>query len=78
MSGTITWDAVLARRLRRQFLAGPGAAGAVEAVRAVGAIHAQMMPAAEVSIGIRGASLTAADVRRELWGRRRLVHSRAV
>jgi Winged helix DNA-binding domain len=45
----------------------------VAVVRAVGGIHAQMLPAAELSIGIRLESATRADVRRELWERRSLV-----
>jgi hypothetical protein len=45
----------------------------VEVVRAVCGIHAQMMPAAELSAGVRLAEGTRQDVRLALWQERRLV-----
>jgi hypothetical protein len=45
----------------------------VEVVREVGGIHAQMMPAAEISIGVRVTGVTREDIRAELWQRRSLV-----
>jgi hypothetical protein len=45
----------------------------VEVVRSVCGIHAQMMPAAELSIGVRVAGVTRQEVRVELWQRRGLV-----
>jgi hypothetical protein len=45
----------------------------VEVVRAVAGIHAQMLPAAELSLGVRLTNATRQDVRAELWQRRRLV-----
>jgi hypothetical protein len=45
----------------------------VEVVRAVCGIHAQLMPAAELSVGVRVAEVTRQEVREELWQRRGLV-----
>ena len=73
----LSWDAVLARRLARQWLAAP--AEGVPIADVVGAMcgaHAQVMSAAEVSIGIRLAGTTRQDVRAALWQERRLVKTR--
>jgi Winged helix DNA-binding domain len=71
---SLTWPEVWGRRLARHALLAPRAKeDLVEVVRAVCGIHAQMMPAAEVSIGVRVAGVTGQDVREELWQRRSLV-----
>ncbi|MEU0741717.1 winged helix DNA-binding domain-containing protein [Streptomyces sp. NPDC006134] len=71
----ITWAAASARRLERQFLAiSPAAPGAplADVVGAMLAAHAQVLSAAEVSVGVRAdAGVTRADVRAALWGAER-------
>jgi Winged helix DNA-binding domain len=70
----LTWSGVTARRMARHALAEPatdldpaGAAGLL-----CGA-HAQVLSAAELSIGRRIAGAARADVQRALWGERTLV-----
>jgi hypothetical protein len=71
---SLTWPEVWRRRLDRHSLLAPTEPDQmVEVVRAVSGIHAQMMPAAELSIGIRVQGVTQADVRNALWERRSLV-----
>src|SRR5579859_4980023 len=69
-----TWRAVGARRLARHALLAPApAARLVEVAGAVCGVHAQVMPAAEVSLGMRVAGVTRQDIRAALWETRRLV-----
>jgi hypothetical protein len=71
---TLPWSGVCGRRLARQGLAAP--AGAEQLVDQVGAMcgaHAQVMAAAELSVGLRVAGTTRQDVRRALWEDRTLV-----
>ncbi|MFJ4976170.1 winged helix DNA-binding domain-containing protein [Streptomyces coeruleorubidus] len=68
----ITWDAASARRAERQFLAGTGTPVA-EVVGAMMGAHAQVLSAAEVSVGVRTSTLTRADVRAALWDERSLI-----
>ncbi|PWT70371.1 MAG: hypothetical protein C5B60_12245 [Chloroflexi bacterium] len=71
---SLTWKDVWSRRLSQHALVAPRPKEElVEVVRAVAGIHAQMLPAAELSIGVRLADATRQDVRAELWQRRRLV-----
>lgn len=71
---TLTWEQVWARRLAKSGLLVPAPReGIVDAVRAVCGIHAQVMPAAELSAGIRIAGITRQDVRDALWRDRTLV-----
>lgn len=68
---TVTWSAANARRMERQFLrtpAGPGEAGPAEVVDAMLAAQAQVMSAAELSVGLRMDGVTRQDVRDALWG----------
>jgi hypothetical protein len=68
------WDEVRARRLARSSLADRvGADRLVEVVRDLGGIHAQVQASAELQLATRVDGLTQADVREELWERRRLV-----
>ncbi|MFI6600917.1 winged helix DNA-binding domain-containing protein [Nonomuraea sp. NPDC050536] len=76
----MTWAEVSARRLERQGLGTPykgiddnrgGAAAGV--VGAMCGAHAQVMSAAEVSVGMRLEGATRADVREALWSDRSLV-----
>ena len=71
----LSWAEVCARRLERHRLATPSAeARPADVVRAMGgAAHAQVMPAAELSIGLRTTGATRADVRHALWAERSLV-----
>jgi hypothetical protein len=71
----IRWDAVSARRAERQFLAGPAAPGTpvAEVVGAMRGAHAQVLSAAEVSVGMRTDGVTRADVRAALWEERSLI-----
>jgi hypothetical protein len=65
---TASWADVCARRLVRHSLDVPASAGRMaEVVGAMGGAHAQVMSAAELSIGLRTAGTTRADVRRALW-----------
>lgn len=68
---TVTWSAANARRMERQFLrtlAKPGEAGPAEVVDAMLAAQAQVMSAAELSVGLRMDGATRQDVRAALWG----------
>ncbi|MFH8495453.1 winged helix DNA-binding domain-containing protein [Streptomyces coeruleorubidus] len=74
----ITWDAASGRRAERQFLtgpAGPTGSGApvAEVVGAMMGAHAQVLSAAELSVGVRTSTLTRADVRAALWDERSLI-----
>lgn len=72
---SITWDAAGARRAERQFLAGPAGTGVplAEVAGAMLGVHAQVLSAAELSLGMRTDGVTRADVRSALWGDRSLV-----
>ncbi|MEW2611573.1 winged helix DNA-binding domain-containing protein [Streptomyces sp. NPDC047880] len=71
----ITWAAASARRAERQFLARPAPAGTpvAEVVDAMLGAHAQVLSAAELSVGMRTDGATRADVRAALWDDRSLV-----
>ena len=64
MTTTITWNEASARRLERQFLATPADSGTpvAEVVGAMLGAHAQVLSAAEVSVGVRADTVTRADV----------------
>ncbi|MFD4275926.1 winged helix DNA-binding domain-containing protein [Streptomyces cyaneofuscatus] len=65
---TVTWPEANARRLARQHLSGPvPGLSPAEAVGAMLGTHAQVLSAAELSVGLRGAGLTRTDVRTALW-----------
>jgi Winged helix DNA-binding domain len=70
----LTWSGVTARRMARHALAEPAAGLRPDAIAGVlcGA-HAQLLGAAELSIGRRIAGATRIDVRRALWEERTLV-----
>ena len=71
----LSWAEVCARRLERHGLAAPlPRARPAEVVRAMGGVaHAQVLSAAELSIGLRTTGVTRADVRDALWTDRSLV-----
>ncbi|HJT54887.1 MAG TPA: winged helix DNA-binding domain-containing protein [Ktedonobacteraceae bacterium] len=71
---SLSWKDVWGRRLTRHALLAPRPKESmVEVVRAVCGIHAQMLPAAELSVGVRLDGGTRQDVRAELWQQRGLV-----
>jgi hypothetical protein len=53
MTPTLTWDAVLAWRMRRQFLAKPTGAGPVAVVRRLCGVQAQVASSAEAAVAVR-------------------------
>src|SRR5262245_57575710 len=70
----LTWDQVRARRMARHALLEPVPADRlVQVAAAMCGVHAQVMSAAETSVGIRVAGVTRLDVRRALWDDRTLV-----
>jgi len=65
----VSWQQASARRMERSGLSQPLAdAGVEDVVRAMHGTHAQVMSAAEISIALRTADATRADVRAALWG----------
>lgn len=69
----VTWDQASARRLTRAGLAAPLTGDVVRTVAAMAGAHAQVMSAAEVSVGMRTAEAVAGDVPEALWESRTLV-----
>ena len=70
----LTWNAALTRRLARHHLLRPAPRSRLaDVVSELCGIHAQVMPSAEVSLGLRIARFTARDLADSLWERRELV-----
>ncbi|MCA2222045.1 winged helix DNA-binding domain-containing protein [Nonomuraea aurantiaca] len=70
----MSWSQVSARRLARHGLAAPAKdATPADMVTAMCGAHAQVMSAAELSIGLRLDGVTRTGVREALWGERTLV-----
>ena len=70
----LTWSGVTARRMARHALAEPATdLGPADIAGLLCGAHAQVLSAAELSIGRRIAGATRADVRRALWEQRTLV-----
>jgi hypothetical protein len=72
----LTWPGVSARRLARNHLVAPSPGDPARVAADLLGVHAQVMSAAEVSIGIRCADVTRTAVRDALWTARTLVKSR--
>ena len=73
-SVSLTWSAVTARRMARVALTQPSAELDPAGVAAVlCGVHAQLLTAAELSVGRRIAGATCTDVQRALWQDRTLV-----
>jgi len=73
-TASLSWDAVAARRMARHALTEPAAdLGPAEIAGVLCGAHAQVLSAAELSIGRRIAGATRADVQRALWDDRTLV-----
>jgi len=70
----LTWSGVVARRIARHALAEPAAdLSPADVARMLCGAHAQVLSAAELSIGRRIAGATRADVRYALWEDRTLI-----
>jgi hypothetical protein len=70
----VTWDGATARRMARSHLTEPATdARPADIATALVGVHAQILSAAELSIGRRIAGATRADVSRALWQERSLV-----
>jgi len=70
----LTWNGVTARRMARNGLTEPATdLGLADIARVMCGAHAQVLSAAELSIGRRLAGATRADVQRALWDDRTLV-----
>ena len=71
---SLTWSGVTARRMARHALASPASdLGPADIARVMCGAHAQVLSAAEFSIGRRIAGATRTDVQRALWDDRTLV-----
>ena len=69
-----SWAQVCARRLDRHRLSAPARdAGPADIAATICGAHAQVLSAAELSIGLRLAGATRADIRGALWTERTLV-----
>jgi len=69
----LSWSQVCARRLRRHGLTEPFTGGPADVVSAVAGTHAQVMSAAELSIGLRLPDATRQTVRDAVWDTHELV-----
>lgn len=69
----LSWPDVWGRRLDRHGLSTPVRGRPVDAVAAMCGAHAQVLSAAELSVGLRVAGVTRNDVRQALWGERSLI-----
>ncbi|HUP26821.1 MAG TPA: winged helix DNA-binding domain-containing protein [Chloroflexia bacterium] len=73
----LSWPQVCARRLERQGLAAPfESSGVADVAGAMCGAHAQIMIAAELSIGLRMSGVTRRDVQQALWVEHSLVKTR--
>ena len=73
-AASLTWSGVTSRRMARQALIEPATdLSPAEVAGVLCGAHAQVLSAAELSIGRRIAGATRADVRRALWEDRTLV-----
>src|SRR5437879_7382171 len=71
---SLTWRAALARRLARHHLITPAPrTRLVDVVSALCGVHAQVMPSAVLSLGLRVRGFTERDLAGALWERRELV-----
>ena len=71
---TLTWSGVTARRMARHALTEPATDRSLaEVAGALCGVHAQVLSAAELSIGRRVAGATRADLRQALWEERSLI-----
>jgi hypothetical protein len=70
----LSWSEIWARRLDRHALSAPAeGAGPAKIVASICGAHAQLLSAAELSIGLRLAEITRADVHHALWAEHSLI-----
>ena len=69
MPARLTWDRVLAWRMRRQFLSEAATGEALEVLRRLSGVQAQVVSAAEMAVGVRLAPERAGAAAGELAGR---------
>ncbi|MFG2334642.1 winged helix DNA-binding domain-containing protein [Streptomyces sp. NPDC048604] len=69
----VTWAGADTRRIHRQFLDEPADAAPADVAAATLGAHAQILSAAELSLALRTASATRAEVRAALWDEGSLV-----
>ncbi|MFF2007959.1 winged helix DNA-binding domain-containing protein [Streptomyces sp. NPDC058195] len=72
-TAAVTWSAANARRMERQGLTAPTALSPAGVVGTLLGAHAQVLSAAELSVGLRTEGVTRAGVRDALWRERTLV-----
>ncbi|WP_030167169.1 winged helix DNA-binding domain-containing protein [Spirillospora albida] len=70
---SVTWAQVLSWRMRRQFIDPVGAGSAVDVVRRLAGVQAQVASAAELAVAVRRSAAVAGDVARALLDDRTLV-----
>jgi hypothetical protein len=75
---SVTWEQVFAWRMRRQLLESPGGASAVEVVRRLAGVQAQVASAAELAVAVRQAPPQPGDLARALWEDRALIKTWAM
>ena len=74
MAHGLTWKAVIARRLERHHLLTPAPQGKLaDVVAEVCGIHAQVLPSAEIALGLRIRDFAKKDLDAALWKERTLV-----
>jgi hypothetical protein len=69
----LTWPQILAWRLRRQFVSGPGGASPVEIAGRLCGVQTQVASSARHAIALRSASPAPGEIDRALWTDRTLV-----
>jgi len=74
----VTWEQVLAWRVRQQLLESPGEESAVDVVRRLAGVQAQVASAAELAIAVRQRTPRPDEVPRALWEGRTLVKTWAM
>ncbi|MFI0355613.1 winged helix DNA-binding domain-containing protein [Actinomadura sp. 9N407] len=75
---SVTWAQVLAWRMRRQFLDGPGEVPVLDVVRRLAGVQAQVASSAELAIAVRGGPVSGGAVPHALWEERTLVKTWAM
>ncbi|WBQ08068.1 winged helix DNA-binding domain-containing protein [Kribbella sp. CA-293567] len=70
---SVSWQAVVARRMTRHHLNVPATGTPTDVVRGMAGAHAQVLSAAEISVALRLEGGTREHVQQALWGDRSLV-----
>ncbi|MFG3440772.1 winged helix DNA-binding domain-containing protein [Nonomuraea sp. NPDC047897] len=72
MTLSLTWPQILTWRLSRQFVAGPGGAGAVAIARRLCGVQTQVASSAQLAVALRSARQAAGEIDAALWEHRTL------